>query len=132
MTLQQQAQLVYQCVNLDEANDPCSHIAHDTPDSLHGRIGWRLSADGLPWMFRPFLKANIWQDFAGKDSALYDHTHEIVNRHRSTTPELGGGFVANIAPNVGAWASADYTTDIGGTEQQREGVRGTAGLRIVW
>ena len=132
MTLQQQAQLVYQYLNLDEANDPYSHVAHDTPDALHGRIGWRLSADGLPWLFKPFLKANLWQDFAGKDTAIYAHTHEIVNRHRSTTLELGGGFVANIAPNVGLWASADYATDIGGTEQEREAVRGTAGLRITW
>ena len=55
-----------------------------------------------------------------------------MNRHRATTLELGGGFVANIAPNIGLWASADYTTDIGGTEQERESVRGNAGIRIVW
>ena len=132
MKLEQQGQLVYQYLNLDEANDPFSHVVHDTPDAFHGRVGWRLSADGLPWMFRPFLKANIWQDFAGKDSATYDHTHEIVNRHRSTTLELGGGVVANLAPNMGFWINSDYTMDIGGTEQEREAWRGTAGLRITW
>ena len=38
----------------------------------------------------------------------------------------------NIAPNIGLWASADWTTDIAGTEQERESVRGNAGVRIVW
>ena len=83
-------------------------------------------------MLRPYLKANIWQDFAGSDRTIYDGTHEIVNRHRSTTLELGGGVIANIAPNVALWASADWTTDIAGTEQERESVRGNAGIRIVW
>jgi autotransporter family porin len=130
MTLEQQGQLVYQHINLDEARDPYGYLAHRTPDALHGRIGWRLSMDALPW--RPYLKANLWQDFAGKDSALYEHTVEIVSRHRSTTLELGGGLVANLAPNMGFWLNADYTTDIGGTEQEREAIRGTAGLRVTW
>ena len=125
-------QLVYQYLNLDDAHDPVSDIAHRAPDALHGPIGLRLSADSLPWLLRPYLKANIWQDFAGSDRTIYDGVHEIVNRHRSTTLELGGGFIASIAPNVGLWASADWTTDIAGTEQSARSVRGTAGLRVVW
>ena len=57
---------------------------------------------------------------------------EYVLRHRATTLELGGGFTAQIAPNVALWASADWSTDIGGNEQERESVSGNAGLRIVW
>ena len=93
---------------------------------------------GAPLLHAPAVavqavpQGNLWQDFAGKDSAIYAHTHEIVTWHRSTTLELGGGFVGNIAPNVGLWASADYATDIGGSEQEREAARGTAGLRITW
>jgi outer membrane autotransporter protein len=131
LKLEPQAQLVYQYISLD-ADDPFAEVTHRTPDAFHGRIGLRLAADNWPWMLRPYLKANIWQDFAGSDRTIYDGTHEIVNRHRSTTLELGGGVVANIAPNIGLWASADYTTDIGGTEQERESVRGNAGIRIVW
>jgi hypothetical protein len=55
--------------------------------------------------------------------------HEIVNRHRSSTLEFGGGFAANIALNVGLCASPHLTT---GTVQEREAARGTAGLRIIW
>ena len=121
----------YQYISLD-ADDPFAEVTHRTPDAFHGRIGLRLAADNWPWMLRPYLKANIWQDFAGSDRTIYGGVHEIVNRHRSTTLELGGGVVANIAPNVALWASADWTTDIAGTEQERESVRGNAGLRIVW
>ena len=101
MTLEQQGQLVYQYINLDEANDPYSHVAHSTPDALHGRIAWRLSANGLPWPIKPFLKANLWQDFAGKDSATYAHTHEIVTRQRSTTLELGAASWPTSRPTRG-------------------------------
>ena len=132
MKLEQQAQLVYQYINLDEAHDPNSHVTHRTPDALHGRIGLRLAADQLPWLLKPYLKANIWQDFVGADRTVYDHTHELVLRHEATTLELGGGFTAQIAPNVAVWASADWSTDIAGEEQERESVRGNAGLRIVW
>ena len=131
MKLEPQAQLVYQYVNLD-ADDPVAEVSHRTPDAFHGRIGLRLAADNWPWMLRPYLKANLWQDFAGSDRTIYNDLTEIVNRHRSTTLELGGGFTANIAPNVGLWASAGWSTDIGGTEQERESVSGTAGLRITW
>ena len=132
LKLEPQGQLVYQYLNLDDAHDAVSEIAHRTPDALHGRIGLRLSAESQPWLLRPYLKANIWQDFAGSDRTIYDGVHEIVNRHRSTSLELGGGFTASIAPNVGLWASADWTTDIAGTEQSARSVRGTAGLRVLW
>ena len=132
MKLEPQAQLVYQYINLDEANDPFSHVSHRTPDALHGRLGLRLAADSLPWLLRPYLKANVWQDFVGSDRAVYEQVHELVARNRATTLELGGGVTAQIAPNVGLWASADWSTDMGGNEQERESVRGTAGLRITW
>ena len=83
-------------------------------------------------MLRTYLKANIWQDFAGSDRTIYNDLTEIVSRHRSTTLELGGGFTTNIAPNVGLGASAGWSTDIGGTEQERESVSGNAGIRIAW
>ena len=132
LKLEQQAQLVYQYINLDEAHDPHAHVAHRTPDALHGRIGLRLAADSLPWLLKPYLKANIWQDFVGSDRTVYDHTQDIVLRHEATTLELGAGFTAQIAPNVALWASADWSTDIAGEEQERESIRGNADLRITW
>ena len=130
--LEPQAQLVYQYINLDEAHHANSSVDHHTPDALHGRIGLRLAADQLPWLLRPYLKANIWQDFVGSDRTTYGGVTELVLHHRATTLELGGGFTAQISPNVALWASADWSTDIGGNEQERESVSGNAGLRIVW
>ena len=133
LKLEPQAQLVYQYVNLDEAHHNNSGVDHHTPDALHGRIGLRLAADQLPWLLRPYLKANIWQDFVGADRTTWGGgADELVIRHRATVLELGGGFTAQIAPNVALWASADWSTDIAGNEQERESVSGNAGLRIVW
>ena len=133
LKLEPQAQLVYQYVNLDEAHHNNSTVDHRTPDALHGRIGLRLAADSLPWILRPYLKANIWQDFVGADRTTWGGgADELVIRHRGTTLELGGGFTAQIAPNVALWAAADWSTDIGGNEQERESVSGNGGLRITW
>ena len=44
-----------------------AEVSHRTPDAFHGRVGLRLVADNWPWMLRPYLKANTWQDFAGSD-----------------------------------------------------------------
>jgi autotransporter family porin len=131
--LEPQAQLVYQHLNLHDVDDPFSHVAYDTPDALFGRIGVRLSADLLPppHVLRPYLKANIWQDFTETDTIRFSGIHRIVSRHETTTLELGG-VVAQISPGVGLWAGAEYTTDIGGNYESRESVSGTAGLRVVW
>ena len=132
--LEPQAQLIYQHINLHDVDDAFSHVAYDTPDALFGRIGLRLSADllPLPYVLRPYLKANIWQDFTETDTIRFSRIHQIVSRHEATTLELGGGIVAQLSPGVGLWASAEYTTDIGGNYESRESVRGTAGLRVVW
>ena len=134
LKLEPQAQLVYQHINLDDVQDPYARVAYDTPDALFGRLGLRLSADLalLPFVLRPYLKANIWHDFTETDVISFNGVHDIWSRHKTTTLELGGGIVAQLSPSVGVWASAEYTTDIGDNPEEREGVRGTAGLRVVW
>jgi autotransporter family porin len=132
--LEPQAQLVFQHVNFHDVDDPFAHVAYDTPDALFGRIGLRLSADllPLPMVLRPYLKANVWQDFTETDTIRFSGIHQILSRHETTTLEFGGGIVAQLSPGMGLWASAEYTTDIGGSDESRESVRGTAGLRVVW
>jgi fibronectin-binding autotransporter adhesin len=133
LRLEPQAQLVFQHLNFD-VNDPFGHVALDTPDALFGRLGVRLWADlaPQPLVLRPYLKANVWQDFTETDTIRFAGVHEIQSRHRAMTLELGGGVVAQIAPGFGLWASAEYTTDIGGSHDSQEGVRGTGGLRLTW
>ena len=133
LRLEPQAQLVYTHINIDNVDDPYSHVAYDTPDSLAGRVGFRLWADmmPLPMVLRPYLKANVWQDFTQTDRIRFAHVHEIESRHRATTLELGGGVVAQLSSSVGLWVSADYTTDFAGSDNERESVRGTAGLRVI-
>ena len=132
--LEPQAQLIYSHINFDDVRDAYADVAYDTPDALFGRIGLRLSADlaPLPYVLRPYLKANLWQDFTDADSIRFSGVHEITTHHRATRLELGGGVVAQLSQSVGVWLSADYTTDIGGSDDEIETVRGTAGLRVTW
>lgn len=134
LRLEPQAQLVYQHISFNDFDDPYGHVAFDTPDAVFGRLGVRLWADFTPrpMMLRPYLKANVWQDFTETDTIRFAGVHDIQSRHRATTLELGGGAVAQLSPGFGLWASADYTTDVGGSDDSQEGVRGTGGVRLTF
>ena len=131
-TIEPQAQLIYQYLHMT-GSDPLSSIGYDTPDALYARVGVRLSSDGLFGMpnVRPYLKANLWQDAVGTDKAIFSTTEVVGTSFRTTALEVGGGVVAQLTQYVGLWGMVDYTTDVSGN-QDRQIVRGNAGVRIVW
>ena len=131
-TIEPQAQLIYQYLDMT-GSDPLSNIGYDTPDALYARVGLRLSSDGLFGMpnVRPYLKANLWQDEVGTDKAIFSSTDVVGTSFRTTALEVGGGVVAQLTQHVGLWGMMDYTTDVAGN-QDRQIIRGNAGVRIVW
>ena len=131
-TIEPQAQLIYQYLDMT-GSDPLSNIGYDTPDALYARVGLRLSSDGLFGMsnVRPYLKANLWQDEVGTDKAIFSPTDVVGTSFRTTALEVGGGVVAQLTQYVGLWGMMDYTTDVAGN-QDRQIIRGNAGVRIVW
>jgi outer membrane autotransporter protein len=131
--IEPQAQFVYQYLDFEDTGDVFSSIAHDTSHGIAGRLGLRLAADTIFMGTRvsPYLKASVWQDWTGTDRVVFANTHVVDARQRGTSVEVGGGIVAQLANNVGLWASADYITDVAG-EGEREIVRGNVGIRWLW
>ena len=128
-TLEGQAQLIYQHLDFGGTTDPFSTVGFDTPDALTGRLGLRLAGfDGGP--YRPYLKANIWQDWSGTDRTIYASTHVLSSKDNSTALEVGGGVVGEVSQTVSWWGVVDYTTDVAGNDL--EVIRGNLGVKVGW
>ncbi|MEI4480644.1 MULTISPECIES: autotransporter family protein [unclassified Phyllobacterium] len=129
--LEPQAQLIWQHLSLDDANDLFSPVSFDTEDAFTGRIGVRLqgkyaTATGT---WQPYLKANLWREFSGSDS-VYFGSDGIDTDYESTSLELGGGVSYDFTKSVSGFATADYTFDVDGGDKKT--VEGNIGLRVQW
>ncbi|RRY11656.1 autotransporter family protein [Brucella anthropi] len=130
-TLEPQAQLIWQHLSLDDQADHYSSIAFDTDDAWTGRIGFRLQGEQETSVgkLRPYLKANLWQNFSS-DQTVRFATDPIVTDLKGTSLELGGGLTLDITEKASLFATADYTTNLGG--ERNRIWEGNLGLNIKW
>ncbi|QCI66894.1 autotransporter outer membrane beta-barrel domain-containing protein [Phreatobacter stygius] len=130
ITLEPQAQLIWQHLSFDRTRDAFSTINFGEGSSFTGRIGGRLTSqfqmNGIQWM--PYLRANLWHDFSRNQNVAFD-ADLISTTLGGTSLELGGGLVARVNTMTSLYASADYTTGLG---SRRQAVKGRLGLRITW
>ncbi len=131
MTLEPQAQLIWQHVSFDGARDPFATIRFDPGDAFTGRLGMRLNgslaAGGQ--MLKPYLIANVWRAFSGNDRTTFNVT-TLATDFGYTSLEMGGGVSTDLSAGVSLYAAASYTTNLGG--DHRRGIRGNLGLRVTW
>jgi outer membrane autotransporter protein len=72
--LEPQAQIVWQRVSFDDANDGLGTVALGTTSGASGRIGlrgkWTIVSDsGQVW--QPYVRANLWRDWGAQATAVY-------------------------------------------------------------
>jgi outer membrane autotransporter protein len=72
--LEPQAQIVWQRVSFDDANDGLGQVALGTTSGASGRIGlrgrWTIVSDsGQVW--QPYVRANLWRDWGARATAVY-------------------------------------------------------------
>jgi autotransporter family porin len=127
--IEPQAQAIYQHLDFGGTSDQFSTVAFDPADVLTGRFGFRLGADVDP-TWRPYLKANIWQDWSGTDRTTYASTHTLSSTDDSTALELGGGLVGTLSDSIAVWGVIDYTTDV--ADNDVEIIRGNLGVKVGW
>lgn len=130
-SLEPQAQLIWQHLSLDGKADRFSSVSFDNDDSFTGRLGLRLQGT-MPAgsaVLQPYLKANLWHDFGGTDQL--DFGADPISAERGgTSLELGGGVVAKLSDTLSVFATADYTTNLGG--DKRRVWEGNLGLSVKW
>ena len=75
-TLEPQAQVIWQYIDLDDTSDPFTSIDYDAFDAFTGRIGARLEANlqfgTMP--LQPFLDVNLWHNFSATDTIVFNTT----------------------------------------------------------
>ncbi|MDR7223185.1 autotransporter outer membrane beta-barrel domain-containing protein [Aminobacter aminovorans] len=129
--LEPQAQIIWQDVSLDDANDTLSGVRFDEGRGVTGRIGARLQGtfDTASGQLKPYLKANLWHGFDGEDVTYFD-SDAIRIETGGTRLELGAGISHAFTDKVSAFAVADYTFNLGG-ERSRT-FEGNIGLQVKW
>ncbi|OCP15503.1 autotransporter outer membrane beta-barrel domain-containing protein [Ensifer sp. LC54] len=130
-TLEPQAQLIWQHLSLDDQRDAFSAVNFDSDDAVTGRLGFRLQGD-VPTetaTLQPYIKANIWHGFDA-DQHVNFGTDPIATKVGGTALEIGGGLVAKLSESTSLFATADYTTNLGGDKTQV--LEGNIGISIKW
>ncbi len=131
LTLEPQAQLIWQHLDLDDTKDAFSTVAYDTADAFIGRVGARLQgevqAGSVP--LKPYVKLNVWQQVGGDDAVILG-ANEIETKNQMTAIEVGAGIVAQVSESVGLYAVVDYTTDV--ADNDTEVIQGNLGVRVTW
>ncbi|MDH7791322.1 autotransporter outer membrane beta-barrel domain-containing protein [Ochrobactrum sp. AN78] len=130
-TLEPQAQLIWQSLSLDDQADRYSSVSFDSDNAWTGRIGMRLQGaeDTSIGKLRPYLKANLWQNFSS-DQTVRFATDPIVTDLKGTSLEVGGGLTLDITEKASLYATADYTTNLGG--ERNRIWEGNIGLNVKW
>ena len=134
--LEPQAQIVWQHVSFDDANDGLGEVALGTTSGATGRAGLRgrwtiVSESGQVW--QPYVRANLWRDWGAQATTTFSGADLVPLLEQATRLQMGGGLSARMNANVSLYANADYQFAVGNTDGgRRDGVRGAAGVRYTW
>jgi outer membrane autotransporter protein len=132
VTLEPQAQLVWQHLALDDLNDGVSNVTFNSGNTVVARLGVRLQGhfDAGGAALTPYLRASVLRAFGSDDRATFAATTAIGSEVRQTTAQLGAGVVARVGKNASLFATASWMTNLGGSRQR--GIGGDAGARWTW
>ena len=134
--LEPEAQIVWQRVSFDDANDGLGQVGLGTTSGASGRIGlrgkWTIVSDGGQ-VWQPYVRANLWRDWGARATATYSGVDLVPLLEQANRLQLGGGLSVRMNANVSFYANADYQLSVGDTDGgRRNGVRGAAGVRYTW
>jgi outer membrane autotransporter protein len=140
LTVEPQAQLLYQTINLGDSSDIAARVRFDDVDSLAGRLGvrfatkwampgfWGLSpAPGTVW-FRP----SYWHEFSDDARTLFSSEIGFVPFRANIAEnwvELNTGLTVQVGRNTALFASGSYDIDVDGNGEAWDG---KVGLKVVW
>ncbi|MHA6641811.1 autotransporter family protein [Mesorhizobium sp. A623] len=130
-TLEPQGQIIWNHLSLDDQADRFSTVTFDGDDAVRGRLGVRLQGkfETGSGTLQPYLKANIWHDFSAEQTVRFAND-PIVTETKGTSLEIGGGIVASLTKDLSLFATADYTTNLGGEKTRTW--EGNLGLNVKW
>ncbi|QXH78827.1 autotransporter family protein [Pseudomonas salmasensis] len=127
-----QAQVIGQKIDLDSQHDGISKVSFDSQEYWTGRLGARLKGrylvSNMP--VEPYLRANVWHTFGGRDTVTFDDVDRIKSDHKASTIDFGAGVVAQLSSAFSVYMEGKYGTQLDANDF--EGISGTVGLRARW
>lgn len=132
-TLEPQAQVVWHYASFDDRADAFATVAFDADTAVAARVGLRLSADveGTRARWQPYLKANLWHGFDGRDTLRLD-ADRVVTEQGYDALELGAGLVARFNERISVFVVVDHTRDLDDAGERRRTWEGNFGVRADW
>jgi outer membrane autotransporter protein len=133
--LEPEAQIIWQRVSFDDANDGLGPVGLGTTSGASGRLGlrgkWTIN-DPAGRVWQPYVLANVWRDWAGNATTMFG-IDPVPLLAQATRLEFAGGFSAKILPGLSLYAQAGYQFAVSGTDGgRRDGVKGDFGVHYAW
>jgi outer membrane autotransporter protein len=132
LTLEPQAQLVWQWLSLDRFNDGVSDVTWNNGNTFLARVGarlqWAFDANGIAW--KPYLRVSVLRSFGADDETTFSGTTTLGTQVGQTAGQIGAGLVAQLTKHGSVYATASYLTNLGGQHQRT--ITGNAGARWTW
>ncbi|MFK3775566.1 autotransporter outer membrane beta-barrel domain-containing protein [Pseudomonas sp. NPDC089406] len=129
-SLEPQAQVIAQKVNLDSAHDAVSRIEHDAQVELTARLGLRLVgsfAGAAQRLLQPYAQVNLWHGDGGRDSLVFDDADRINTDYRYTSLQLESGVLWQASEALTLHGGVQYSSNLDSRQQRASGVN--LGLR---
>ncbi|WP_239424526.1 autotransporter outer membrane beta-barrel domain-containing protein [Snodgrassella communis] len=131
-SIQPQAQMVYQYLNLDSFSDGLRYVDQNNQDSLRGRIGLKAAYNVSGKTGKGtsiYTVGNVWHDFIKPDNVNIGRD-SIRENFSSTWGEIGVGVHIPVAKQSQIYGDVRYEHNFGGAK--RQSFRGNIGLKVNW
>jgi outer membrane autotransporter protein len=133
--LEPQAQIIWQRVAFDDANDGLGPVGLGTTSGPIGRLGlrgqWNIEGrNGMLW--QPYAGVNYWRSWGAEASTSFgiDQVQLLENMQ---TVEAFVGITGKLDKTFSVYAQLGYQFDVGSTiNAGPQGAKGTAGIRYSW
>ena len=131
--LEPEAQIIWQQVSFNQANDGLGPVALGTTSGATGRLGLRgmwtiIGENGQVW--QPYARANVWRDWGAEATTTFG-IDPVPLIEEATRLEFAGGVTAKLGGGVSLYAQAGYQF-APDNAFIRNGIQGDIGLRYVW
>jgi outer membrane autotransporter protein len=133
--LEPQAQIIWQQVAFNDANDGLGPVGLGTTSGPIARAGlrgqWNIeSGNGMLW--QPYTGVNYWRGWGAEASTSFG-VDQVQLLENMEMVEAFVGVTGKLNKAFSVYAQAGYQFDVNGTNNSgSKGARGTAGIRYSW
>jgi outer membrane autotransporter protein len=133
--LEPQAQIIWQHVSFDDANDGLGPVGLGSTSGPTGRLGlrgqWTIDgSNGIRW--QPYVGANVWRGWGAEATTSFG-IDQVRLIESSTRTEVLGGITARLDNRLSLYAQGSYQFAIDqNNNSSRSGAQGNVGFRYTW